>query len=143
MNIWVNGCFDILHTGHINLLWFAKLYETDNLIMPEALKENNLFVGIDADKRVKMLKGEDRPINNEYDRIRMLSNLRMVDSVVKFHDNKELEYFIKIFEIDYLVIGDDYKDKLIIGAECTKNGVVYFPKNEKSTTNIINKINKT
>lgn len=142
MNIWVNGCFDILHTGHIDLFWFAKLYGTDGISAPESLKINNLFVGTDVDKRVKMLKGEDRPINDVYDRMKMLSNLKMIDSVVMFHNNEELEYFIKTFEIDYLVIGDDYKDKRIVGAEYTKYGVIYYPKNEKSTTNIINKINK-
>jgi len=131
MNIWVNGCFDILHTGHIDLFWFAKLYETEGLSYPDALVRNNLFVGTDSDERVKMLKGDNRLINDVYDRMKMLSNLKMIDSVVMFHDDDELRYFIKTFEIDYLVIGDDYKDKLIIGAECTKSGVVYYPKNKK------------
>lgn len=140
MNIWVNGCFDILHTGHIDLLWYAKLYGTEGLSYPDAIAANDLYVGTDSDARVKMLKGEDRPINDVYDRMKMLENLKMINSVVMFHNNKELEYFIKTFEIDYLVIGDDYKDKRIIGAEFTKNGVVYYPKNDKSTTNIINKI---
>jgi len=142
MNIWVNGCFDILHTGHIDLFWFAKLYETEGLTIQESLVKNRLYVGTDVDERVKMLKGDDRPINNVYDRMKILSNLRMIDSVVMFHDDNELRYFIETFEIDFLVIGDDYKDKLIIGAECTKNGVIYYPKNGKSTTKIINKINK-
>ena len=142
MNIWINGCFDILHTGHIDLLWFAKLYETKELSYPEAIKKNHLYVGIDVDERVKMLKGNDRPINDVYDRIKVLSNLKMVDSVVIFHNDDELEYFIKTFEIDYLIIGDDYNDKRIIGAEFTKYGVVYYPKNGKSTTDIINKIKK-
>lgn len=70
----------------------------------------------------------------------MLGNLVMVDSVVIFHSDKELRKFIEIFKSDYLVIGDDYRDKLIIGAECTKHGVIYYPKNDKSTTDIIEKI---
>jgi len=96
-------------------------------------------VGIDSDERVKQLKGDDRPINNQHDRAKMLGNLVMVDSVVIFHNDDELRKFIEVFEVDYMVTGDDYQDKVIIGAECTKSGVVYFPKNDKSSTNIIKK----
>ena len=140
MNIWVNGVFDILHTGHLDLLWYAKRYNTDGMDFPDVMRANRLTVGIDSDARVKWLKGDKRPINNQQDRAKMLGNLVMVDSVVIFHSDKELRQFIEIFESDYLVIGDDYRDKLIIGAECTKSGVIYFPKNDKSTTNIIEKI---
>lgn len=140
MNIWVNGCFDILHTGHLDLFWFARLYGTEGLRFPEAIEINSLYVGVDTDDRVKMLKGEGRPINCVHDRVKMLCNFTMINSVVMFHDDDELRYFIKEFDIDYLVIGDDYKDKLIIGAECTKFGVIYYPKNEKSSTDIIEKI---
>lgn len=144
MNIWVNGCFDILHTGHIDLLWYAKLYETKGklLLYSERLKENRLYVGIDSDDRVKFLKGDERPINTAHDRVKMLANLKMVDSVVIFHDDNELRYFIKNFDIDYMVIGDHYKDKVIIGAECTKEGVIYYPVDNRSTTSIIEKIKK-
>lgn len=140
MNIWINGCFDILHTGHLDLFWFAKLYETDGMSYGDALQKNVLHVGVDTDDRVKMLKGDDRPINCVYDRVKMLTCLKMIDSVVMFHDNEELKYFIKALDIDYMVIGDDYRDKVIVGAECTKSGVIYHPKNEKSTTSIIEKI---
>ena len=140
MNIWVNGVFDILHTGHLDLFWYAKLYETNGMSYGDAMKANTLHVGTDTDDRVKFLKGDKRPINCVHDRVKMLSNLKMIDSVVIFYDDDELRYFIKEYKIDYLVIGDDYKDKNIIGAECTKSGVIYYPKNEKSTTNIVNKI---
>lgn len=140
MNIWVNGCFDILHTGHIDLLWYAKLYGTKDLFFLDALKRNKLFVGIDSDERVKFLKGDKRPINGIHHRIKMMANLKMVDSVVIFRDDDELRNFIKQFEIDYMVIGDQYKDKVIIGAECTKEGVIYYPVDGNSTTNIIEKI---
>ena len=140
MNIWVNGVFDILHTGHLDLLWYAKRYNTEGLGFPDVMKANRLVVGIDTDERVKWLKGDKRPINDQYDRNKMLSNLVMVDSVVMFGSDDELRKFITTFDIDYLVIGDDYRDRVIIGAECTKSGVVYFPKNQKSTTNIIEKI---
>lgn len=142
MNIWVNGCFDILHTGHLDLLWYARLHGTEGLSFPDAMETNTLHVGVDTDDRVKMLKGNERPFNNVSDRVKMLSNLTMIDSVVMFHNDEELRYFIKEFEIDYMVIGDDYKNKNIIGAECTKSGVIYHPKNEKSTTNVVEAIKK-
>ena len=140
MNIWVNGCFDILHSGHIDLLWYAKLYRVEGQAYPDSIMPNTLYVGVDTDDRVKMLKGDDRPINNVYDRLKIINNLRMVDSVVMFHDEEELEYFIKTFKIDYLVIGNDYKNKFIIGAKHAKLGVIYYPKDGKSSTNIIEKI---
>jgi D-beta-D-heptose 7-phosphate kinase/D-beta-D-heptose 1-phosphate adenosyltransferase len=140
MNIWVNGCFDILHPGHIDLLWYAKLYNTDNVSLKDAMSVNRLYVGLDSDERVKFLKGDKRPINDIGVRVKMMSNLIMVDSVVSFSDEAELEYYIKTFNIDYMIIGNQYVDKYIVGAEFAKNGVVYYPVNEYSTTNIIDKI---
>src|ERR1035437_3692438 len=119
MNIWVNGCFDILHTGHLALLTYAKNYQPGDV--PPILDSNNkLFVGVDSDERVNMLKGNKRPINNMYDRARMIGALKAVDSVVIFNSDDELRNFIHVFNIDYMVIGDQYKDKVVIGAECTK-----------------------
>ena len=140
MNIWVNGCFDILHTGHIDLFWFAKLYGVEGLNYVDSMKFNTLYVGTDSDDRVKMLKGNKRPINDVYYRIKILANLKMIDSVVIFHDDNELRYFIKTFNTDYLIIGDQYKDKVVIGAECSKSGVIYYPTDQRSSTNIIKKI---
>jgi len=141
MNIWVNGCFDILHTGHIDLLWYAKNYlMSDKLYRTGDLCENILYVGIDSDERVKMLKGEKRPINDQFIRAKMLGALKMVDSVVIFNTDDEMRYFIETFNIDYMVIGDQYKDKVVIGAECAKLGVIYYPTDERSSTNIIDKI---
>ena len=143
MNIWVNGCFDILHTGHIDLFWYAKLYGAKGLNYKDAMKFNTLTVGIDTDERVKMLKGDDRPINTVHDRVKILSNLKMIDSVVFFHDDDELRFFIEHFKTDYMVLGDQYEDKLVIGAECSKLGVIYYPTDQRSSTNIIEKIKKT
>lgn len=140
MNIWVNGCFDIIHSGHIDLLWHAKLYGIEGMAYQEAIQLNRLYVGLDSDERVRFLKGDKRPINNIETRIKIMSNLMMVNSVVIFHDDDELRYFIKAFNIDYLVIGDQYRDKVVIGAECAKFGVIYYPTDSRSTTNIIEKI---
>lgn len=142
MNIWVNGCFDIIHSGHIDLLWYAKLHGIDGVEYHDAMKINKLFVGLDSDERVKFLKGEKRPINGIETRQKIMSNLKMVDSVTIFHNEKELEYFIKVFNIDYMVIGDQYKDKRVIGAELTKYGVIYYPTDERSSTSIVEKIKK-
>jgi len=142
MNIWINGVFDILHTGHLDLFWYAKLYNTSGMSYQAAMEANKLFVGIDTDDRVKILKGNNRPINDVHDRVKMLVNLKMIDSVVAFHDEDELRYFITKFETDYLIIGDQYKDKLVIGAECAKSGVIYYPTDQRSSSNIIEKIKK-
>lgn len=140
MNIWVNGCFDVLHTGHLDLLWYAKQYNCNELIFSEMMKINHLYVGIDSDDRIKTLKGNNRPINNQFDRVKMLNNLIMVDSVVTFNTDDEMRYFIKTFNIDYMVIGDQYKDKVVVGVECSKLGVIYYPTDMRSSTNIIEKI---
>ena len=142
MNIWVNGCFDILHTGHIDLFWYAKLYDTKGMPYEASMEANKLIVGVDTDDRVKMLKGNDRPINTVHDRVKILNNLKMIDSVVFFHDDDELRYFIEYFKTDYMVLGDQYEDKLVIGAECSKLGVIYYPTDKRSSTNIIKKIKR-
>jgi len=136
MRVWVNGCFDILHTGHLDLLEFAKFTgnEFGNMF------SNSLFVGIDSDRRVSELKGENRPINNQADRKRMLKSLQIVDDVLIFDSADELRYLIKQFDIDVMVVGDQYKNKEVIGSENAKGGVIYYPVDERSTTNIINKI---
>jgi len=136
MRVWVNGCFDILHTGHLDLLEFAKFTgnELGNMF------SNTLIVGIDSDGRVAQLKGLDRPINNQEDRKRMLKSLQIVDEVVIFRTADELRDLIEQLKIDVMVVGDQYMDKEVIGSENAKNGVLYFPVDERSTTNIINKI---
>jgi len=140
MNIWVNGCFDILHSGHIDLLWFAKLYDVDSDAIVSPLKQNKLIVGLDSDERVKQLKGDKRPINNIETRGKIMSNLKMVDEVVIFYDDEELRYYIKGLNIDYIVVGDHYRDKEVIGSENAKRGVAFYPTDKRSTTNIIEKI---
>jgi D-beta-D-heptose 7-phosphate kinase/D-beta-D-heptose 1-phosphate adenosyltransferase len=137
MNIWVNGCFDILHVGHLNLLEYAK-----NLVDPKTnhLRLNRLIVGIDSDRRVKELKGGNRPINNQEDRKRMLEALACVDEVVIYDSKDQLCDYIQLFDIDYMVIGEDYKIKGVLCREFSKNDVIFYSKDERSSTNIIEKI---
>ena len=136
MRVWVNGCFDILHTGHLDLLEFAKFTgnELGNMF------SNVLFVGIDSDRRVNELKGDVRQINNQSDRKRFLKSLQIVDDVLIFDSADELRYLVEQFDIDVMVVGDQYIGKEVIGSENAKNGVLYFPVDERSSTNIIEKI---
>ena len=99
-----NGCFDILHQGHIYSL-------------SEAAKEADfLIVGVNADKSVYKLKGEGRPINGEQSRAIIIASLIMVDAVIIFEEDTPLE-LIKSIQPDVLVKGGDYKVEEIAGSK--------------------------
>ena len=124
-NIWINGCFDILHRGHLELFKYAKKFG------------NCLIVGIDSDTRVKKNKGENRPFNNQEDRKYFLENIKHVDKVVIFNNDDELKEMIKIHSIASMVVGSDWKGKKVIGSSLVKK-VHYFNRIEKySTTKIL------
>ena len=129
--VFTNGCFDILHAGHVTYLEKAKRLG------------DILIIGLNSDKSVKRLKGESRPVNSEHDRAIVLGALKAVDFVVYFEEDTPLE-LIKIIKPDFLVKGGDYKIENIVGADIVqdKGGeVVVIPFVEgKSTTNIINKM---
>jgi D-beta-D-heptose 7-phosphate kinase/D-beta-D-heptose 1-phosphate adenosyltransferase len=128
IKVWVNGTFDIVHLGHIQLLKRAS--ELGDF----------LIVGVDGDKRVTELKGEQRPINNLVSRITLLDAIKYVDRVVSFNSDEELEILIKTMRPAIMVIGEEYKGKRIIGSEYVGE-IVYFPKMEGfSSTHIINKL---
>lgn len=111
--VFTNGCFDILHAGHIQYLMNAK--EMGNI----------LIIGLNSDASVKKLKGENRPINNEYDRAFVLSALSMVDYVVIFDQDTPYD-IINLIMPDFLVKGGDWKIKDIVGADIVEasGGVV-------------------
>lgn len=125
MRVWVNGTFDVLHVGHVSLLQFASLY-------------GKVRVGIDSDRRVKELKGENRPVNNWKDRSIMLKELRSVKEVVGFDSDEELENQIKEYNPDYCVIGSDYKDKTVIGGQFCRRLIFFDKIDGYSTTKILN-----
>jgi len=124
----VNGTFDILHRGHIELLEYAKSLG------------DTLLVCIDSDRRVSELKGSSRPINNQYDRTYMLTALKCVDLVWVFDSAEELIKQIELFKPDIMVKGDDYKGKPIVGENLIKEIKFYDRVDSYSTTNIIQRI---
>lgn len=124
MNIWTNGCFDVLHIGHIELFRYAKSLG------------NTLTVGIDSDARVKTLKGPKRPINNAIFRQSFLESIRYIDKVVVFDTDTELEFYIRQIPIDIIVVGDDYKNKKVIGSEYV-SGIHFFSKIPNISTSAI------
>lgn len=129
-----NGCFDILHEGHIYSL-------------SQAAKEADfLIIGVNSDLSVQQLKGPERPINKQTSRSLLLSNLAIVDAVVIFEEDTPLE-LIKAIMPDVLVKGGDYTAEQIVGAkEVLGNGgrVVINPIIEGfSTTGIIAQIKRS
>lgn len=129
MKVWVNGTFDILHVGHIRLLEFASQFGI-------------LKVGIDTDKRVKELKGEDRPFNTQEDRKKMLESIKYVDEVVFFDSREELIQSIKDYQPDIMVVGDDYKGEIVYGSEHAKKLVFFEKIPNYSSTKILNYYSK-
>jgi len=123
----VNGTFDLLHVGHIELLEYAKSLG------------DQLLVCIDSDSRVKELKGESRPINTQADRIKMLNALKCVDMVQVFDTKEQLIEQIKLYQPDIMIKGSDYKGKSIVGESLCKQ-VIYYDKTEHSTTKTIQNI---
>lgn len=128
MNIVVNGTFDILHRGHIEMLEYAKSLG------------DHLLVCIDTDTRVKELKGIDRPINNQTDRAFMLQSLKCVDTVWLFDSTEELEFILTNYRPDIMVKGSDYRDKPIVGAHLCKDIKFYELVKNYSTTKLIQRI---
>jgi D-beta-D-heptose 7-phosphate kinase/D-beta-D-heptose 1-phosphate adenosyltransferase len=126
--VFVNGTFDILHSGHLELLNFAKT------------QGDKLFVAIDSDDRVRMLKGEGRPINSAWERRKMLLNIKAVDEVEIFRSDDELKMWIKQVSPDIMIVGSDWEGKPVIGSEYAKE-LIYFKRiDDYSTTKIISDI---
>lgn len=125
--VWVNGSFDILHAGHIELFKYAKS------------KGQLLVVGTDTDERIRELKGDSRPINKQKHRIAMLEAIRYIDKVVTFSSIEEQLQRIAESGASTIVIGSDYKGKNVVGSNIVPY-VEYFERvDDLSTTGLISK----
>ena len=125
--VFTNGCFDLLHIGHVKYLEEAKSYG------------DVLIVGLNSDESVRRLKGESRPVNSEYDRAYLLAALEAVDYVVKFHEDTPYE-LIKAITPHILVKGGDYEGKEVVGQEIADELRLVKFVDGKSTTKIIERI---
>jgi D-beta-D-heptose 7-phosphate kinase/D-beta-D-heptose 1-phosphate adenosyltransferase len=125
--IFVNGTFDIVHRGHLELLEYAYNLGT-------------VLVAIDTDRRVQELKGTSRPINNQNDRAYLLRSLKFTSGVVIFDTDQELIDTIKSYQPDIMIKGSDYRNKPIIGAEYCREIKFYDVVNGYSTTKTIQDI---
>ena len=127
--IWTNGCFDILHRGHIEMFKYAKSLGT------------KLYEGIDSDAKVKREKGNTRPINIVQDRKFMLESIKYIDKVFIFKSKEGLEDRIEELLPDVMVIGSDWKNKTVVGEQYVGE-LVFFDRIEGySTTNILERDN--
>jgi len=131
--VFTNGCFDILHKGHVHLLKRAKKLG------------DILIVGLNSDSSVKRIKGEKRPIFSVRDRAFVLSSIDVVDYIVIFNEDTPLKV-IKAIEPDVLVKGADWDKNSIVGREIVESlggKVVRIPLLKGfSTTSVIKKITK-
>lgn len=131
--VFTNGCFDIIHRGHIEVLKKAKQLG------------DMLVVGLNSDKSVKLIKDEKRPIMNEENRALILSSLVFVDYVVLFDEPTPLN-LIKTIKPDILVKGGDYKKEEVVGRDVVEKEsgevVIVDKLAGYSTTEIIDKILK-
>jgi len=125
--VFTNGCFDILHAGHVRYLETAKSFG------------DILMVGVNSDESVKTLKGETRPINNEQDRALLIASLEAVDYVVIFNEDTPYE-LIKAIKPDTLVKGGDYEDQKVVGQDLVSELKLVNFIEGKSTTRTIEKI---
>ena len=131
--VFTNGCFDLLHLGHIDYLEKARELG------------DRLVLGLNTDDSVSRFKGPDRPIQNEYSRARVLAGLQFIDLVVLFNEDTPLELISQLLP-NVLVKGSDYLAENIVGADVVrKNGgevkTIHFV-DGYSTSKIVEKIKK-
>jgi rfaE bifunctional protein nucleotidyltransferase chain/domain len=132
--VFTNGCFDILHLGHLDYLSKAKHLG------------DILLIGLNTDDSVRIIKGQNRPVTDQHSRSIFLSSLRFVDGVILFHETTPYNLINEV-KPDILVKGSDYKKNDIVGADIVEqNGgkiITIDYLDGYSTTSIIEKIRKT
>ena len=128
ITVWTNGCFDILHPGHMQLFKIAKSLG------------DRLIVGIDEDHKVSIDKGSNRPINSFSFRKSMLESNKYIDVIFSFGSKKELESLIQLYSPDILVVGGDWRNGDVVGKQYAKEVRFLDRICEYSTTKIITDI---
>jgi len=123
--IFVNGSFDVLHSGHLDLLNYAKSLGS------------YLLVAIDSDSRIAQKKGLDRPFQNQNNRYYIMSMLKPVDEVKIFYSDQDLINIIAEYQPDVMVVGSDWRGKNIIGSQHSRSVIFFDRVNNESTTEII------
>ena len=126
--VFTNGCFDVLHRGHLELLWEASFLG------------ESLMVAVDSDDLVRRTKGEGRPVNCLDDRMAMLRAYPFVDYVIPFGSQHELDYMLLDYCPDIYVKGEDWRGKCRHEGMARERGfrIVYIPHRfKRSTTSTI------
>jgi D-beta-D-heptose 7-phosphate kinase/D-beta-D-heptose 1-phosphate adenosyltransferase len=126
--VFVNGCFDILHPGHIAMFECARSLGT------------KLIVAIDSDEKVKQMKGDSRPVNSQDDRKFILEAIRHIDEVIIFNSKDELQELVKTIKPDIMMVGSDYKGKEVVGSDYAKEVRFFNKVRGYSTSKIIESI---
>jgi len=121
----VNGCFDVLHPGHIELLKYARSLG------------DYLIVAIDSDRKVAEMKGPERPIFSQHDRSTMLASIRYVDVVHVFDTKEGLEDLLESISPDIMVVGSDWKGKEVVGSQYAKSVRFFDRLGDYSTTQTV------
>ena len=127
--VFVNGTFDLLHRGHLELLNYAKSL-------------GYVYVGIDTDDCVKGKKGPTRPIHNQEERKFLLENLKSVDEVIFFSSEPEFEGLIKSLQPDIIIVGSDWKEKSTINSYYDGELIFFDRREDYSTTKTLRRIDK-
>ena len=124
MKVFVNGCFDVLHRGHFELIQYAASLGT-------------LIVALDTDQKVSNDKGQDRPIYPLEDRVYQMRCIKGVDDVYIFNTKKELEDLLESIAPDIMVVGSDWKGKEVVGSKYAKEVRFFDRLGDYSTTKTI------
>ena len=126
--VFVNGTFDLLHRGHLELLNYAKSLG------------DRVYVGIDSDRRVAEMKGDSRPIYNMEDRKFFLQNLKSVHRVAVFDNDSQLAAMVEFIKPQIMVVGSDWKNKTEIGSMSAAKLVFFDRVGDYATTKTVQSI---
>ena len=131
--VWVNGCYDLIHPGHIELLKVGKSLS----------QGGQLIVGLDSDRKIREDKGDTRPINTFKDRKVLLESIRYVDLVLEFDTRTELEQLIELYNPDILLDGGDWREHEGVGRNFAKEVRFFNRVGGYSSTEIIRRCKRS